>query len=156
MTTSKQVSPTSVLAVGIKFSKDDIHVNLSDGREISVPIERFPRLQNATPEQRNKWRFIAHGIGIHWEEIDEDIAVETLLRLKKISSWPTANYDIEAKRQGAPLKPRGFVRNKPLSKIITVYRSSDTGKFVSSTFAKKHPKTTFKQTVRPPISKKKK
>jgi len=32
-------------------------------------------------EQRNKWRLIAHGIGMHWEEIDEDIAVTTLLRM---------------------------------------------------------------------------
>jgi hypothetical protein len=47
-------------------------------------------------------------------------------------------------------------KSKAIPKTITVYRSSDTGKFVSSTFAKKHPKTTFKQTVRPPITKKKK
>ena len=40
-------------------------------------------------------------------------------------------------------------------KTITVFRSSDTGKFVSNAFAKKHPKTTFKQTVKAPIAKKK-
>jgi hypothetical protein len=44
-------------------------------------LEWFTRLRDATPEQRNKWRFIARGIGIHWEEIDEDIAVTTLLRV---------------------------------------------------------------------------
>ena len=44
---------------------------------------------------------------------------------------------------------------KSKGKTITVYRSSDTGKFVSSAFAKKHPKTTFKQTVKAPIAKKK-
>ncbi len=56
-------------------------VSLSDGREVSVPLEWFPHLRNATPEQRNKWRLIARGIGMHWEEIDEDIAVTTLLRM---------------------------------------------------------------------------
>ncbi|RIK32455.1 MAG: DUF2442 domain-containing protein [Anaerolineae bacterium] len=74
-------SPTSVLAMGVRFTEDALLVNLSDGREVSVPLEWFPRLRNATPEQRNKWRFIARGIGIHWEEIDEDIAVTTLLRV---------------------------------------------------------------------------
>ncbi len=74
-------SPTSVLATDVHFTDDSMLVSLSDGREISVPLEWFARLRNATAEQRNKWRFIARGIGIHWEEIDEDIAVSTLLRV---------------------------------------------------------------------------
>ncbi len=74
-------SPTSVLATDVRFTDDSMLVSLSDGREISVPLEWFVRLRNATAEQRSKWRFIARGIGIHWEEIDEDIAVSTLLRV---------------------------------------------------------------------------
>lgn len=70
-----------MLAVDVQFSDDAMMVRLSDGREISVPLEWFPRLRDATPEQRNNWRFIAKGIGMHWEEIDEDIAVSTLLRM---------------------------------------------------------------------------
>jgi hypothetical protein len=81
MTILSAVSPTSVLAVNVHFSKDALHVSLSDGREISVPLEWFPRLRDATSDQRSNWRFIARGIGIHWEEIDEDIAVSTLLRM---------------------------------------------------------------------------
>lgn len=79
MNTLNAISPTSVLAVSIHFTEDAMLVNLSDGREVSIPLEWFPRLRKATPEQRNQWRFIARGIGIHWEEIDEDIAVTTLL-----------------------------------------------------------------------------
>ena len=75
------ISPTSVLATDIRFTDDAMLVSLSDGREITVPLEWFTRLRNATAEQRNKWRFIAHGIGIYWEEIDEDIAVTTLLHV---------------------------------------------------------------------------
>jgi hypothetical protein len=56
-------------------------VSLSDGCEISVPLEWFPRLRDAAPEQRENWRLITRGIGIHWEDVDEDIAVATLLRL---------------------------------------------------------------------------
>ena len=74
-------SPTAVLAVNVEVSEDALHVWLSDGREVSVPLEWFPRLRNATQEQRANWRLIARGIGIHWEEIDEDIAVTTLMRI---------------------------------------------------------------------------
>ncbi len=65
----------------VRFTEDSMLVSLSDGREVSVPLEWFKRLREATPEQRSKWRFIARGIGIHWDEIDEDIAVTTLLRV---------------------------------------------------------------------------
>jgi hypothetical protein len=69
------------LALDVRFSDDALHVSLSDGREVSVPLEWFPRLRDATPAQRNNWRLIARGIGIHWEDVDEDIAVTTLLRV---------------------------------------------------------------------------
>jgi hypothetical protein len=74
------VSPTAVLAVDVCFSEDALIVRLFDGREVSVPLEWFPRLRGATSEQRKDWRLIAGGIGIHWEAVDEDIAVATLLR----------------------------------------------------------------------------
>ncbi len=80
MNTLTPISPTAVLAVDVHFSDDALHVRLSDGRAVSVPLEWFPRFRDATPEQRNNWRLIALGIGIHWEEVDEDIAVTTLLR----------------------------------------------------------------------------
>lgn len=60
---------------------DDLRliVVLADGREVSAPLEWFPRLRDASPEQRSSWRFIGGGIGIHWEAIDEDISVAGLL-----------------------------------------------------------------------------
>lgn len=69
-----------VLAISIRFDADRMHVQLSDGREIIVPLEWFPSLRNATDEQRNKWRLIGKGVGIHWEDLDEDISVAGLLR----------------------------------------------------------------------------
>ncbi|OQY96900.1 MAG: hypothetical protein B6D41_04580 [Chloroflexi bacterium UTCFX4] len=71
----------TVLAMNVQFNIDAMLVRLSDGREVSVPLEWFPRLRDATPQQRANWRFIAKGIGMHWEEIDEDIAISTLLRM---------------------------------------------------------------------------
>lgn len=79
MSTTSKVSPTSVLALGVRFTEDALIVALSDGREISVPLEWFPRLRDAAPRQRKNWRLIAKGIGIHWEDVDEDISVASLL-----------------------------------------------------------------------------
>ena len=66
-------------AEDVRVTKDSLIVDLSDGRTISVPLEWFPRLLHATHEERNNWRLIGRGHGIHWEEIDEDISVEGLL-----------------------------------------------------------------------------
>ncbi len=74
------VRAISVLATSIRFDAERMHVQLSDGREMSVPLEWFPTLRSATQEQRNKWRLIGKGVGVHWEELDEDISVEALLR----------------------------------------------------------------------------
>jgi len=67
-------------AIDVAVDSASLRVSLADGREISVPIEWFPRLRDATREQRNHWQLIGGGYGIHWEEIDEDISVPSLLR----------------------------------------------------------------------------
>lgn len=69
------------IAVDVSFTDDALRVVLADGRELTAPLAWFPRLQQATSEQRKKWRPIGGGIGIHWPAVDEDIAVETLLSL---------------------------------------------------------------------------
>jgi len=66
-------------AVDVLVTEDTLSVELRDGRSISVPLEWFPRLVHGTPEERNNWRLIGSGHGIHWEDLDEDISVEGLL-----------------------------------------------------------------------------
>ena len=70
------------LAVDVSFSPDALHVVLADGREVSAPLEWFPGLRSATSEQKRNWRLIGKGIGIHWEDVDEDISVESLLAVR--------------------------------------------------------------------------
>ena len=67
-------------AVDVSSTADDLIVRLADGRQVSVPLAWFPRLLRATPEQRNNWKLIGKGIGIHWPLIDEHLAVGPLLR----------------------------------------------------------------------------
>jgi hypothetical protein len=69
------------LAVDVSCSERALCVRLADEREISVPLKWFPRLLAASPAERKEWRLIGGGIGIHWEAIDEDVSVESLLRL---------------------------------------------------------------------------
>lgn len=66
-------------AVEVSFTRDALVVTLSDGRTVSVPLEWFPRLLRATATQRRNWRLIGGGIGIHWEDVDEDISVRSQL-----------------------------------------------------------------------------
>ena len=70
---------TTPFAEKILITEDTISVDLSDGRTILVPLAWFPRLFHATPEERNNWRLIGKGHGIHWEDVDEDISIEGLL-----------------------------------------------------------------------------
>ena len=64
----------------VRFTEDCLVVDLMDGRTISVPLVWYPRLLNATREQRDKWEICGAGYGIHWPDIDEDLSSEGLLR----------------------------------------------------------------------------
>jgi hypothetical protein len=68
-------------AVDVTTDDSSLRVVLADGRELAVPLEWFPKLRDATPEQRGHWRLIGRGQGIHWPEVDEDISVAGLLRV---------------------------------------------------------------------------
>ncbi len=84
MTTSSVEFSTDALdarAAAVRFGDDRLIVDLVDGRVLSVPLTWFPRLANATPEQRADWYLLGDGEGIHWEAVDEDISVPLLLGL---------------------------------------------------------------------------
>ncbi len=66
-------------ALSVNVTDDTLLVELDDGRAISVPTAWYPRLFHASKEERNDWRFIGKGNGIHWDAIDEDISIEGLL-----------------------------------------------------------------------------
>jgi hypothetical protein len=74
----------STLAIDVRAKKiwldeENIWLLLTDGRQLAVPIAYFPKLLKATPEQRQNFETSGGGMGIHWEELDEDISVEGLL-----------------------------------------------------------------------------
>ena len=79
---------TEVLAVEVSCSMDALSVTLTDGRVVSVPLVWFPRLADASTRQRSDWELIGGGIGIHWEAIDEDISVASLLHPENFVRLP--------------------------------------------------------------------
>ena len=66
-------------ATRVRFDPDTMWVDLSDGRQLGVPLAYFPRLLQATPEAREKYTISGGGTGLHWDELDEDISVPNLL-----------------------------------------------------------------------------
>ncbi len=64
----------------VHFTEDTVSVDLADGRTITVPLVWFPRLLEATPEQRQNWQIVGAGYGIHWPDVDEDLSSEGFLR----------------------------------------------------------------------------
>src|SRR5881628_1901932 len=67
----------------VRVNKDTLHVDLADGRSVSVPLSWFPRLLQADARERRNWRLIGGGEGIHWPDLNEDISVENLLLGKR-------------------------------------------------------------------------
>ena len=75
----------------VTVTSDALAVDLSDGRSIMVPLAWYPRLMHATDSERENWRLIGNGYGIHWEDLDEDISVEGLL-LGKLSGESQTSF----------------------------------------------------------------
>jgi len=63
----------------VSVTEDALVVELVDGRTIIVPLTWYPRLAHGSPAERENWRLIGEGEGIHWPDLDEDISIEGLL-----------------------------------------------------------------------------
>jgi hypothetical protein len=73
------IEADSILASSISVTDDSLIAELTDGRSLSVPLAWYPRLQHGTPDERNNWRLIGNGEGIHWPDLDEDISISGLV-----------------------------------------------------------------------------
>ena len=71
---------SEVRAQKIWFDADNMWLLFTDGRQLSVPLAYFPRLLNATTQQREKFEMSGGGYGLHWEELNEDICVPNLMQ----------------------------------------------------------------------------
>jgi hypothetical protein len=76
---STLVDIRTIAVQNVTVDEDKLSVDLTDGRTVSVPLAWYPRLFYGTPKERNNWRLIGDGEGIHWPDLDEDISVESLV-----------------------------------------------------------------------------
>ena len=62
----------------VEFTARELVVTLMDGRKIATPLDWYPRLQRATPTQRQNYEIMP--MGIHWPDVDEDLSVAGMLK----------------------------------------------------------------------------
>jgi len=73
------------VAIEVTFAEDMICLVLDDGREVKTPLEFYPRLAKATNEQLENFRLLGGGTGIHWEDLDEDLSVDSIVSGRRAS-----------------------------------------------------------------------
>ncbi len=60
------------------LTKDAVCIETEDGNVYEERFADYPRLRLATPRQRQ--RYTTDTVGIHWEELDEDLCFEGFLK----------------------------------------------------------------------------
>jgi hypothetical protein len=94
-------------AQDVAITHESLVVDLTDGRTISAPLAWYPRLLHGTPEERNNWRLIGSGEGIHWPDLDEDLSIESL-----VSGRPSGESAASLKRWLESRKKRARKRRR--------------------------------------------
>jgi len=87
------VSVQEPRAQRVTVTEDSVVVDLRDGRTVSAPLAWYPRLLHGTLEERDNWRLIGSGEGVHWPDLDEDLSVDSL-----ISGRPSAESQASLRR----------------------------------------------------------
>jgi hypothetical protein len=113
------VETSEALAVNVSCSDDALTVVLDDGRSVSVPLEWFPRLAAATPRERKQWEPIGGGIGVHWNAIDEDVSVASLLQPERFMRMAAGALKSTRGQTSRELTPRKSTRTRRAAKRVT-------------------------------------
>ena len=77
--TTLVIDSSAISATSVNLTEDSLIIDLLDGRSVSAPLAWYPRLLHGTSSERNNYRIIGGGEGIHWPDLDEDISVEGIL-----------------------------------------------------------------------------
>ena len=85
MSTSSKALVADTRVRSVTLTEHELAVGLMDGRTISVPLAWYPRLHDASPDQRAHWELCGGGYGVHWPELDEDISTEGMLQGEPLS-----------------------------------------------------------------------
>ena len=78
----------TVQARDVSFVGDRLCIELSDGRELSVPYKQIwwlKWLAKAKPKQRADWSLEPEGYAIYWKQLDDGVEICRLLGLENLS-----------------------------------------------------------------------
>jgi len=124
--TSSAIDETPVPVQDVRLTSKALEVVLRDGRTLSVPLEWYPRLAHGSPRERQRWRLIGGGIGIHWPDLDEDISISGLLAglpsgesAKSLKQWLASRRRPPNPYQPSPRQAR---RSSPSGRRVTKTR----------------------------------
>ena len=90
MSTLAKHQESENIAVDVHFTKDMICLILSDGREVKTPLEFYPLLAKASDTELKNFRLIGGGSGIHWNSLNEDLSVESIVLGRKAFNFSQA------------------------------------------------------------------
>lgn len=65
-----------IVDVVIRKELNMMVIFLNTHKLLNLKISDYPRLKNASQKQLDKWKLVAGGVGIHWQEIDEDLSLK--------------------------------------------------------------------------------
>lgn len=88
MNTSQGDVAELVTLIDVQFEDNTLRLQLSDGREISLPLDAIQWLgwlASATPEQRAGWSIEPGGYAVYWDELDDGIEVAHVLGLQPLT-----------------------------------------------------------------------
>ena len=79
-----------ILASRVWVDRRTVFVELTDGRQLGFPADRFDRLCSATNEQLQKVKLRLNGYALRWDELDEDITVRGVFEGRFQRALPAA------------------------------------------------------------------
>jgi hypothetical protein len=88
ITSASKVLNEQVAATNVRFEENNLFVSLSDGREVSLPIDRIDWLAwlaKATPDQQANWSIEPRGFAVYWEDLDDGIEVSHILAMESLT-----------------------------------------------------------------------
>ena len=111
------VETREALAIHVEIGEDTLSVELADGRTIAAPMAWYPRLAHGSAKEREEWRLLGGGRGIHWPSLDEDISVANLLAgQQSAESQSSFKKWLEGRVKPSRSRAKGRERNRASSR----------------------------------------
>ena len=76
--------------VKVWFEDNRIYIKTQEGNTYSRPLEAFPLLLEATPEQRARYEIGLDGDDLRWDDIDEDIHISNFYNTEEPDTYSGA------------------------------------------------------------------